>query len=248
MGEFSIFRLRLQKCPNFPLKDNFSKLYIISIIANLLINFLHTNSKLLEHIREANNMTTNMKNPIASSALLLICLVLVANCLSIIQAQTCNPSGKIRGQKPPPGQCNQENDSDCCKQGKLYTTYKCSPRVTSHTKAVLTLNSFEKGGDGGAPSECDKKYHSDNTPVVALSTGWFNNMERCLQNITIYGNGKSVKAMVVDECDSTAGCDSDHDYQPPCSNNIVDASKAIWKALGVPKSDWGQLDVYWSQS
>ena len=22
--------------------------------------------------------------------------------------------------------------------------------------------------------DCDNKYHSDNTPVVALSTGWFN--------------------------------------------------------------------------
>ncbi|KAF4394118.1 hypothetical protein F8388_017931 [Cannabis sativa] len=41
--------------------------------------------------------------------------------------------------------------------------------------------------------------------------------------------------MVVDECDSTAGCDADHDYQPPCPNNIVDASKAVWKALGVSK-------------
>ncbi|KAF4347227.1 hypothetical protein G4B88_027487 [Cannabis sativa] len=50
--------------------------------------------------------------------------------------------------------------------------------------------------------------------------------------------------MVVDECDSTAGCDADHDYQPPCPNNIVDASKAVWKALGVSKGDWGELDIY----
>ncbi|KAF4380461.1 hypothetical protein F8388_024754 [Cannabis sativa] len=73
-------------------------------------------------------------------------------------------------------------------------------------------------------------------------------MQRCLQNITIYGNGRSVSAMVVDECDSTAGCDADHDYQPPCPNNIVDASKAVWKALGVSKGDWGELDIYWSQA
>ncbi|KAJ4824898.1 hypothetical protein Tsubulata_007211 [Turnera subulata] len=37
------------------------------------------------------------------------------------------------------------------------------------------------------------------------------------------------------------GCDSDHDYQPPCPNNIVDDSKAVWKALGVPESDWGKF-------
>ncbi|XP_047979024.1 putative ripening-related protein 1 [Salvia hispanica] len=162
--------------------------------------------------------------------------------------QSCNPSGKIRGKKPPPGQCNQENDSDCCKQGKLYTTYKCSPPVSGSTKAVLTINSFQKGGDGGGPSECDNKYHSDDTPVVALSTGWYSGGSRCLNNVTISGNGRSVTAMVVDECDSTMGCDEDHDYQPPCPNNIVDASKAVWKALGVPEGDWGDLDITWSDA
>ncbi|KAF3441148.1 hypothetical protein FNV43_RR15059 [Rhamnella rubrinervis] len=87
---------------------------------------------------------------------------------------------------------------------------RCS--VSGHTKATSTLNSFEKDGDGEAPSECDNKYHSNDTPVVALSTGWFNNMNRCLQNITIFYNGQSVNTMVVDECDSTMGCDADHDY------------------------------------
>ncbi|KAL6130903.1 hypothetical protein ACLB2K_069281 [Fragaria x ananassa] len=111
-------------------------------------------------------------------------------------------------------------------------------------KKTLTINSFQKGGDGGAPSECNDKYHPDNTPVVALSTGWFSDRKRCLAYITVYGNGRSVKARVVDECDSTMGCDSDHDYQPPCPNNIVDASKAVWKALGVPESDWGEMEVH----
>ncbi|PON92052.1 hypothetical protein TorRG33x02_121240 [Trema orientale] len=114
--------------------------------------------------------------------------------------------------------------TDCCKQGKFYPTFKCSSRVSGHTKAVLTLSSFEKGGDGGVP------------------------LNRCLQNITIYGNGRSVNAMVIDECDSTARCDADHDYQPPCPNNIVDASKAVWKSLRVPESDRPELDIYWSQT
>jgi hypothetical protein len=121
----------------------------------------------------------------------------------------------------------------------------CSPPVSSHTKATLTLNSFEKGGDGGAPSECDSQYHSDNTPVVALSTGWYNHGNRCLNFINIHGNGKMVKglkAMMVDECDSTMRCDSDHHYQPRCNNNI-EASKAVWKALGVPGIDWGEMEI-----
>ncbi|KAK8554497.1 hypothetical protein V6N13_093486 [Hibiscus sabdariffa] len=60
-------------------------------------------------------------------------------------------------------------------------------------------------GYGGGPSECDGKYHSDNDLLVALSTGWFNHKERCNKYIKIHGNGKSVKAKVVDECGSTRG-------------------------------------------
>ena len=138
--------------------------------------------------------------------------------------------------------------SDCCKEGKLYTTYKCSPAVSSHIKALLTLNGFENNEDGAAPSECDSQFHFDDTPVVALSTGWYNKGTRCLNNITITANGRSVVAMVVDECDSTMGCDGDHDYQPPCVNNIVNASRAVWKALDVPHDQWGGLDITWTEA
>ncbi|KAL5859739.1 hypothetical protein ACOSQ4_001035 [Xanthoceras sorbifolium] len=186
-----------------------------------------------------------MKTFRSEASLLLISFLLLTACLSIIEAQQCRPSGKIRGRKSPSGHCNIENDADCCTQGKLYTTYKCSPPVSSHTAAYLTLNSFEAGGDGGAPSKCDNKYHSDDTPVVALSTGWFNNKSRCLNNITISAKGRSVVAMVVDVCDSTTGCDSDHYYQPPCANNIVVASRAVWKALGIPLNQWGGLEITW---
>ncbi|GAA0187101.1 hypothetical protein LIER_34389 [Lithospermum erythrorhizon] len=95
--------------------------------------------------------------------------------------------------------------------------------------AVLTLNGFSKGEDGGGPSQCDGKFHSDYEPVVALSTGWYSGRSRCKKHVTMSANGRSAKAMVVDECDSTMGCDEDHDYQPPCPNNIVDASEAVWK-------------------
>ncbi|OAY62315.1 hypothetical protein MANES_01G258904v8 [Manihot esculenta] len=109
--------------------------------------------------------------------------------------------------------------------GKLYITYKCSPPVSSHTKAKLTVNSFVPGGNG------------------ALSTGWFNKKSRCLKHTIIHGNEKSVKAKVVDECDSSMGCDSGYDYQPPCPNNIVDASKAVWNALGV-SDPVREMDIY----
>ncbi|KAG9448085.1 hypothetical protein H6P81_014213 [Aristolochia fimbriata] len=176
-------------------------------------------------------------------------LALALAFLQAAEAQRCQPSGKLKGKKPPRGKCNTENNSECCAEGKYYSTYKCSPPVSGgRTKAVLTLNSFQKGGDGGGPSYCDGKYHSNNTPVVALSTGWFNNKKRCHHNITIIGNGHRVKAMVVDECDSTKGCDEEHDYQPPCAYNHVDASKAVWRALKVPATKWGWMDVVWSDS
>ncbi|KAJ0483866.1 putative RlpA-like domain superfamily, kiwellin [Helianthus annuus] len=166
--------------------------------------------------------------------------------ISCIDAQSCKPSGKLRGKKPPRGQC--VNDPDCCKAGTFYDTYTCSPRVNENTKATMTINNFEEGGDGGGPSECDNKYHSNETPVVALSTGWYNKGKRCFKLINIHYKSKSVKAKVVDECDTTQGCDDEHGYQPPCRNNIVDGSKAVWEALGVPKSDWGEAEITWSDA
>lgn len=180
--------------------------------------------------------------------LLLLLLLLAPHNSSEATLQSCNPSGTIKGRKPQPDKCNIENDSDCCKAGESYTTYECSPPVSGKTRAVLTLNSFEKGGDDGGPSECDGKYHNDDKPVVALSTGWYGGGSRCLNDIVVSANGRSVKAMVVDECDSTMGCDDEHDYQPPCPNNIVDASRAVWEALGVPEGDWGELDITWSDA
>ncbi|CAH1416207.1 unnamed protein product [Lactuca virosa] len=179
----------------------------------------------------------------------LLVLVLLATTSLEMNARTCKPSGGMWGREPPSGERDGDNNSDCCIQGKFYTTYTCSPPVTSNTKATLTINSFQEGGDGGGPSECDEQYHSDDTPVVALSTGWYKGGDRCHKYITINGNGRSVKAMVVDECDSTMGCDDDHDYQPPCPNNIVDTSKAVWKALGVSESkdNWGEMDITWRE-
>ncbi|PWA38619.1 rlpA-like double-psi beta-barrel domain-containing protein [Artemisia annua] len=61
----------------------------------------------------------------------------------------------------------------------------------------------------------------------------YNGGARCHRVITINGNGRSVTTRVVDECDSKADCNEDHAYQPPYHNNIADASKAVWEALGV---------------
>ncbi|XP_054813859.1 kiwellin-like [Prosopis cineraria] len=144
------------------------------------------------------------------------------------------------------GTCQPSGTLTC--RGKSYSQYRCSPTVTSSTQAILTLNDFSEGGDGGGPSECDERYHSNSERVVALSTGWYNHGSRCGQMIKITAtNGKSTTAKVVDECDSVNGCDSEHAGQPPCRNNIVDGSQAVWDALGL-NSDVGEEHVTWSMA
>ncbi|XP_044483467.1 kiwellin-like [Mangifera indica] len=147
---------------------------------------------------------------------------------------------------PTPSTCESSGTLKC--DGKSYPRYSCSPLVSSSTKAKLTNNDFSEGGDGGGPSECDDKYHSNSEAVVALSTGWYNGGSRCGKMIKITAtNGKTVKAKVVDECDSMNGCDEEHAYQPPCKNNIVDASNAVWNALGLDIDD-GVVDITWSMA
>ncbi|WOK94472.1 hypothetical protein Cni_G03176 [Canna indica] len=155
----------------------------------------------------------------------------------------CHPSGYLPGTS---GDCKRGYDSDCCQDGKMYPQYRCSPPVTGSTRAQMTVNCFAENCDGGGPSECDDSYHSDNEMVVALSTGWYSGGSRCHKNIRINANGKSVVAKVVDECDSVNGCDDEHDFQPPCPNNVVDASPAVWRALGIDDGI-GVYHITWSE-
>ncbi|KAL4292620.1 hypothetical protein HN51_042966 [Arachis hypogaea] len=160
------------------------------------------------------------------------------------------PPPRNHGSPPPP---SGGSGTTCRSSGTLqcgtnsYPQYTCSPPVSSSTKAILTLNDFSEGGDGGAPSECDDQYHQNSEPVVALSTGWFNKGALCLRYLTITSTrtGRSVRAKVVDECDSVHGCDEEHAGQPPCRNNIVDGSQAVWDALGL-HSNVGEENVTWA--
>jgi hypothetical protein len=156
----------------------------------------------------------------------------------------CQPVGTLR-----PTQ--NHSCEDCCEAGHSYKTYRCSPPVVSGsggggTKAIMTLNNFTEGGEGGDPSECDGKFHRNSERVVALSTGWYAEGKRCGDSIRIRAKGRSVLAKVVDECDSLHGCDREHGYQPPCRPNIVDASQAVWDALRVTGDDVGEYPIAWS--
>ncbi|CAN1171849.1 KWL1 [Linum perenne] len=142
--------------------------------------------------------------------------------------------------------CRASGELSCGE--KTFQQFKCSPPVTSSTKATLTLNEFGEGGSGGSPSQCDEKFHDDDEPVVALSTGWYDGGSRCGKKVRITAeNGKSVEAKVVDQCDSVNGCDDEHAGLPPCKNNIVDGSAAVWDALGLDK-DLGLVSVTWAMA
>ncbi|KAF6175173.1 hypothetical protein GIB67_022854 [Kingdonia uniflora] len=70
----------------------------------------------------------------------LVVLLLVTVSLEI-EAQLCRMSGRVRGRKPPPGQCNQENNSDCCVEGKMYPVYRiilCSNFVLMNKEPILS--------------------------------------------------------------------------------------------------------------
>ncbi|RDY00106.1 Ripening-related protein grip22, partial [Mucuna pruriens] len=120
------------------------------------------------------------------------------------------------------------------------------PYNPSGTQAILTLNGFGPGEDGGGPSECDDNYHPLPQRVVALSTGWYSNGDRCGKTIRITTeSGRSAVAKVVDECDSTKGCDEEHANQSPCRTNIVDASQTVWDDLGLNTDD-GEVPITWT--
>ncbi|PON46328.1 RlpA-like double-psi beta-barrel domain containing protein [Parasponia andersonii] len=134
-------------------------------------------------------------------------------------------------------ECLPSGTFDC--DGESFPAYSCSPPLTSSTKTELTNNNFSEGGDGGGPSACDGKFHKNSELIVALSNG-------CEKMIRITpSNGRRVRAKVVNECDSMQGCDEEHAGRPPCRNNVVDDSDAVWRARGLNK-DLGIVDVTWS--
>ncbi|CAN6323650.1 unnamed protein product [Urochloa humidicola] len=162
-----------------------------------------------------------------------------------VSAATCHASGFIHGTGR---NCNRESGLDsCCIKGKHYPQFRCSPPVSAKTPAILTVNIFDNGEDETRMTSCDMRFHSDKELVVILSSGWqkLDGTNRCNKKIRVHANGRSVLAKVVDECDSVHGCDAEHSFEPPCRNNVLSASPAVWKALKLNESI-GELKVTWS--
>ncbi|KAI6702490.1 hypothetical protein NL676_011626 [Syzygium grande] len=185
-----------------------------------------------------------MKKQVCSNIFILIVLFLGSNHLGV-EAQPCKPSGRFRGRKPPPKQCNLKIISNAAK--KAASTQPTGARLpfpikpkthklsTALKKAVMAV---------GDPSVIRS--------TIRIVLWWW----LCRQGgwTTSTGASKILLSTLTEEVSrpwlwmrmTTKGCDPARDYQPPCPSNIVDASKAVWKALGVPSHDWGELDIYWS--
>lgn len=93
----------------------------------------------IEKSNERDIYIKNIKIFNLGASLILLVIFLLKH-YPTVEAQYCRPSEKIKGIKPHPGQCNKENDTDYCVQGKFYPIFKCSPSVFRNTRATFTLN------------------------------------------------------------------------------------------------------------
>ncbi|KAK1290760.1 hypothetical protein QJS10_CPB18g01683 [Acorus calamus] len=126
-----------------------------------------------------------------------------------------------------------------------YPLYNCSPPTTSPTtQATLTFNLLDGPGSLFAPS-CDGMRHTQFEVVVAISTGFFNSGNLCGKHIQIkVASGREVVAKVVSQCNSASGCRGALSLNPPCSNNVIEGTRAVFRALGLPLR--GSQTVQWT--
>ncbi|PWA69530.1 rlpA-like double-psi beta-barrel domain-containing protein [Artemisia annua] len=148
--------------------------------------------------------------------LILFSLLIITLFTSRVDAQSNTYSEILRGK------------NDHSRLDKFHNTYKRS--LLASTSATLAITDYEQGGDSG-PAACDGNYHSNDLPIVSLPPNWYNDGQNCFKNIIIYYQQISQGAIVIDESDA---------------DNTIVASEAIWRAFGIPESEWGDLDVTWT--
>ncbi|XP_037446387.1 putative ripening-related protein 7 [Triticum dicoccoides] len=111
----------------------------------------------------------------------------------------------------------------------------CAAGQVHDTPAVMSVNGFEQGEEGG-PATCDGQYHSDALFLVSMTSKWYGPGLRCGKKIGIRSSDALyVEAMVVDECDTENGC----------GDNEISTSAAVWKFFGLD-TNVGEVTVTWS--
>ncbi|PWA77367.1 rlpA-like double-psi beta-barrel domain-containing protein [Artemisia annua] len=120
--------------------------------------------------------------------------------------------------------------NDHSRLDKFQNTYKRSLLASTSATYNLAITDYEEGGDSG-PAACDGNYHSNDLPIVSLPPNLYNDGQNCFKYIVIYYQQINQVAIVMDESDA---------------DNTIVASEAVWRAFGIPESEWGDLDVTWS--
>ncbi|GJU40385.1 ribonuclease H-like domain-containing protein [Tanacetum coccineum] len=103
-------------------------------------------------------------------------------------------------------------------------------KETVKTESLLCPG-FQKGGDSGGPSACDEHYHSDDTPVVALSTGWYNGGYWELYILDLVPN-------------SIAGSEDDIPPPPPPSQTPTQQTPHTVSTIKLPILNKGEYDIW----
>ncbi|KAK1267020.1 putative ripening-related protein 5 [Acorus gramineus] len=83
--------------------------------------------------------------------------------------------------------------------------------------------------------------------VVSMSTGWFVRGDLCGRkvSITAISGRRTVVARVVSQCNSVSGCRGLLGLKPPCGNNVIEGTRAVYMALGLHPFGSDQ-SVYWT--
>ena len=118
---------------------------------------------------------------LSTNTIFLVGIILFLLICSNFAAKQCISSSTLKGKNSPLGQRNTENDSK---------------NAVSKADTTVSINAHQRSNEkpwpdslSSAPS-CEDHVISNNTKVVALSTGWFDHRRRCLWNITTSGNGR----------------------------------------------------------
>ncbi|CAJ1950107.1 unnamed protein product [Sphenostylis stenocarpa] len=135
--------------------------------------------------------------------------------------QACGWTLKVPPAGPPPGKCNRENESECCHKGKMGMEEALQNVTTRFTQTTLQLCHYQLDG-------------SITEGVITISSSL--QMEE--------GSMPWLLMSVIPE----EGVMLNMISSLHAPTMLLDASEAVWKALGVPKRDWGELDILWSDA
>ncbi|GAA6002822.1 hypothetical protein JCM10207_007699 [Rhodosporidiobolus poonsookiae] len=156
------------------------------------------------------------------------------------RAQTCSKVSQCKNTVPSNASriCSSKKCSWACKSGYKQSGSKCVKKATTSTGTQLVATKQIYTGKGtwytqnGVAGSCGK-VNSDSAMIVAMNTP--QKSGSCGKYVTVknQANGKSIRALVADEC-------------PSCAWGSLDLSTGAFKALA--SLDTGLIGITWQYS